>query len=98
MTLEGRIDFSDNALRLFPKIVPSRKPLLQSPASRSRGDLGDAHILQQREIVLDVPIVGDAAVLDLDEVSSDEGVGLAVALDLAEGAGEMAGETHVHGD
>src|ERR1700730_15948780 len=86
------------ALRLFPKLVPSRKPLLQSPASRSRGDLGHAHLLQQREIVLDVPIVGDAAVLDLEEVSGDEGDGLAVALDPAEGAGEMAGEAHVHGD
>src|SRR3984893_13301003 len=53
---------------------------------------------QQREIVLDVPIVGDAAVLDLEEVSGDEGDGLAVALDPAEGAGEMAGEAHVHGD
>src|ERR1700732_4526717 len=86
------------ALRLFPKLVPSWKPRLQSPSSRSRGDLGHAHLLQQCEIVLDVPIVGDAAVLDLEEVSGDEGDGLAVALDPAEGASEMAGEAHVHGD
>src|ERR1700730_15311647 len=86
------------ALGLFPKLVPSRKPLLQSPASPSRGDLGHAHLLQQREIVLDVPIVSDAAVLDLEEVSSDEGDRLALALRLPEPAGEMAGEVHMHCD
>src|SRR5882757_9027399 len=64
--------------------------------SRSEGDLGNAHLLEQRQIVLDVPVVRDAAVLRLDEVGGDEGDGLAVALDLAEGAGEVAGEAHVH--
>ena len=31
-------------------------------------DDGDAHLLQQCEIVLDVPIVGDAAVLDFHKI------------------------------
>src|SRR5882672_11782395 len=61
-------------------------------------DLGDAHCSQQRQIVLDVPIVGDAAVLDLDEVGGDEGYWLALALRLPEPAGEMTGEVHMHSD
>src|SRR5437879_8845553 len=72
--------------------------ILRSPACQSRADLGDAHLLQQRQIVLDVPIVGDAAVLDLDEVGGDEGDRLAFALRLPELAGEMAGEVHMHRD
>src|SRR6266849_7935589 len=72
--------------------------ILRSPACQSRADLGDAHLLQQRQIVLDVPIVGDAPVLDLEEIGGDEGDRLALALRLAEPAGEMAGEAHVHGD
>src|SRR6266853_2438967 len=72
--------------------------ILRSPVCQSRADLGDPHLLQQREIVLDVPIVGDAAVLDLDEVGGDEGDRLALALRLPEPAGEMAGEVHMHGD
>src|ERR1700675_4711236 len=72
--------------------------ILRSPACRSLVHFGYAYLLQQRQIVLDVPIVGDAAVLDLDEVGGDEGDRLALALRLAEPAGEMAGEVHVHGD
>src|SRR5258708_3181624 len=72
--------------------------IVRSPACRSHVDLGDAHRLQQRQIVLDVPVVGDAAVFDLDEVSGDEGYRLAFALRLPEPAGEMAGEIHMHGD
>src|SRR5258707_14177296 len=71
---------------------------------RSEVDLGDAHLLEQRQIVLDLPVVRDAAVLRLDEVGGDESAvsrggpirdGLAVALDLAEAAGDVAGEAHV---
>src|SRR6202171_2358836 len=47
-------------------------------------DLDDAYLLQQRQIVLDMPIVGDTAVLDLDEVRGDEGDRLALALLLPE--------------
>src|SRR6266478_2891942 len=65
---------------------------------RSQVDLGDAHLLQQREIVLDVPIVGDPAVLDLDEISSDEGDRLTFALPLAKLASEVTGEAHMQGD
>src|SRR5712671_71577 len=72
--------------------------ILRSPACWSLVDLGDAYLLQQRQIVLDVPIVGDAAVLDLDEIGGDEGDRLALALRLPEPAGEMAGEVHMHGD
>src|SRR4030081_2594336 len=54
--------------------------ILRSPACWSLVDLGDAYLLQQRQIVLDVPIVGDAAVLDLDEVGGDEGDWLGPAL------------------
>src|SRR6267378_6919298 len=72
--------------------------ILRSPACRLLVHFGDAHLLQQRQIVLDVPVVGDAAVLDLDEVSGDEGDRLAFALRLREPAGEMAGEVHMHGD
>src|SRR6195256_449283 len=72
--------------------------ILRSPACWSLVDLGDAYLLQQRQIVLDVPIVGDAAVLDLDEVGGDKGDRLALALRLPEPAGEMAGEIHVYGD
>src|SRR6266404_6385965 len=64
----------------------------------SRADLGDPHLLQQCQIVLDVPIVCDAAVLDLDEVGGDERDRLALALRLSEPACEMAGEVHMHGD
>src|SRR6267143_1271245 len=76
----------------------SANNILGSPACWSLVDLGDAYLLQQHQIVLDVPIVGDAAVLDLDEVSGDEGDRLAFALRLPEPAGEMAGEIHMHGD
>src|SRR6266481_8871117 len=72
--------------------------ILRSPVCQSRADLGDSHFLQQRQIVLDVPIVGDAAVLDLEEVSGDEGDRLAFALCLPELAAEMAGEVHMHRD
>src|SRR5260221_6973887 len=64
----------------------------------SRADLGDPHLLQQCQIVLDVPIVCDAAVLDLDEVGGDERDRLALALRLPEPAREMAGEVHMPGD
>src|SRR6266436_1546671 len=72
--------------------------ILRSPVCHSQIDLSDAHFLQQRQIVLDVPIVGDAALLDLDEVGSDEGDRLAFALRLPELAGEMTGEVHMHSD
>src|SRR5260370_14325697 len=72
--------------------------ILRSPGCRSQADLGDTHLLQQRQIVLDVPVVGDPAVLDLDEVSGDEGDRLTFALPLTKLAGEMAGEAHMHGD
>src|SRR5260370_27564490 len=64
----------------------------------SRADLGDPHLLQQCQIVLDVPIVCDAAVLDLDEVGGDERDRLALALRLSEPACEMAGEGPIYGD
>jgi hypothetical protein len=35
-------------------------------------DLGNAHLREQRQVVLDMPIVGDAAVRDLQEVGRDE--------------------------
>src|SRR5882757_3810901 len=72
--------------------------VLRSSGCWSQVDLGDAHLLQQRQIVLDMPVVGDAAVLDLDQIRSDEEDRLALALRLPELAGEMAGEIHVHGD
>src|SRR5258708_5204322 len=56
--------------------------VLRSSGCRSQVDLGDAHLLQQRQIVLDMPVVGDAAVLDLDQIRSDEGDGLSLALSL----------------
>src|SRR5260221_5134086 len=64
----------------------------------SRADLGDPHLLQQCQIVFYVPIVGDAAVLDLDEVGGDERDRLALALRFSELAGEMAGEVHMRRD
>src|ERR1700675_4387297 len=45
-----------------------------------------------------MPVVGDAAVLDLDEVGGDEGNGLALAPRLTERADEVSGKVHVHGD
>src|SRR5229473_2402184 len=72
--------------------------ILRPPARCPLVDPGDAHFLQQRQIVLDVPIVGDATVLDLDEIGRDEGDRLAFALRLSELAGEVTGEVHVHGD
>src|SRR5258708_15518577 len=72
--------------------------ILRSPVVRSLVDLGDPHFLQQRQIVLDVPIIGDAAVLDLDDVSGDEGDRLAFSLGLPELAAEMAGEVQMHRD
>src|ERR1700704_1047884 len=71
--------------------------ILRSPVCQSRADLGDPHLLQQHQIVLDVPVIGDAAVLDLDEVGGDEGDRLAFALRLSELAGEMAGKVHMTG-
>src|ERR1700720_4257179 len=65
---------------------------------RSRTDLGDSQLLEQRQIIFDVPVVGDAAVSDLDEIGGDEGDRLSLALRLAEGAGEMSGEAHVYDD
>src|SRR5260370_20215200 len=72
--------------------------ILRSPVCQSRADLGDSHLLQQRQIVLDVPVVGDAAVLDLDEVGGDEGDRLAFALRLSELASEVTCEVHMHSD
>src|SRR4029077_5098874 len=45
-----------------------------------------------------MPVVGDAAVLDLDEVGGDEGNGLTLTPRLTERAGEVSAKAHVHGD
>ena len=37
-----------------------------------RPDLGDTHLTQQRQVVLDVPVVADAAVRDLEQVGRGE--------------------------
>src|SRR5258708_8515829 len=59
--------------------------------------MGDAHLLEQCQIIFDMPVVDDLAVFDLHKVGGDEIDPLAVALRLSELAGEMAGEFHVHG-
>src|SRR5260370_4427458 len=63
-----------------------------------RIEMGDAHLLEQCQIIFDMPVVDDLAVFDLHKVGGDEIDLLAVALRLSELAGEMAGEFHVHGD
>ena len=60
-------------------------------------ELGDAHLLEQRQVVLDVPVVGDPAVRDFEEVGRDETDRLARAFDVAERAGEVRREHHVDG-
>src|SRR6266478_5566624 len=44
----------------------------QQASITSRTDRCDTHLLEQCQIVLDVPIVGDAAVLDPDKIGRDE--------------------------
>jgi hypothetical protein len=58
-------------------------------------DLGRAHLREQRQVVLDMPVVGDAAVRDLQQVGRDEIDRLTLALGLAEGPGEVAFEIYV---
>src|SRR5258708_30330831 len=60
--------------------------------------MGDAHLLEQCQIIFDMPVVDDLAVFDLHKVGGDEIDLLAVALRLSALAGEIAGEFHVHGD
>jgi hypothetical protein len=67
-------------------------------AHPSGSNLGDAHLLEQCQIIFDMPVVGDAAVLDLDEVGGDEGNGLALTPRLTERAAEVSGKAHVYGD
>ena len=68
-----------------------RDPVVMSPLARCSGsNLGDAHLLEQCQIIFDMPVVGDAAVLDLDEVGGDEGNGLTLTPRLAERAGEVS--------
>src|SRR5258705_13322688 len=43
-----------------------------------------------------MPVVGDASVLNPEEIGSDEGDRLTLVLRLAKPAGEMAGEPHVY--
>ena len=40
--------------------------VLGASVDRSRVELGDTHLLQQGQIVLDVPVVGDAPILDFE--------------------------------
>src|SRR5579863_6623398 len=78
-----------------PKTTESGRFRRTSSRSRSKSslfNLGDAHLREQRQIVLDVPVVGDAAVRDLQQVRRDEIDRLALALGLAERAGEAAPE------
>src|SRR5260370_38527801 len=60
--------------------------------------MDDAHLLEQCQIIFDMPVVDDLAVFDLHKVGGDEIDLLAIALRLSELTGEMAGEFHVHGD
>jgi hypothetical protein len=67
-------------------------------ARRSGSNLGDAHLLEQCQIIFDMPVVGDAAVLDLDEVGGDEGNGLAQTRALPNVPVKCPAKPHVHGD
>ena len=60
-------------------------------------NLGDAHLGEQCRVVLDMPVVGYAALSDLQQVGRNEVDRLALGLGLAEGSGEVSRENHVHG-
>src|SRR2546428_12554160 len=55
-------------------------------------------LLHQGQVVLDVPVVGDAPVGDAVDVGGDEIDRLALALGLLEAAGEVATKVQVHDD
>src|SRR5271163_806068 len=42
------------------------------PVGRSFPDRGDAHLLQEREVVLDVPVVADMTIADLQQIGGNE--------------------------
>src|SRR5260370_37648954 len=70
--------------------------MIHSPVSCcARSELNDPQLLQQREIVLNVPVVGDPAVLHAQNVGRDKIDRLTASLLLAKSAGEMAAETQV---
>src|ERR1700720_2015740 len=58
----------------------------------------DSDLLEESEIVLKMPIVGDAAVPDAQDVRRDEVDRLAIALVPHEAPGEMARETEMRDD
>jgi hypothetical protein len=55
----------------------------------------DADLLEEREIVFQMPVVGDPAVVDTHDVGGCEIDRLAGARASHESAGEMAGEAHM---
>jgi hypothetical protein len=65
---------------------------------RSFLDGGDTHLLEESEIVLDMPVVGDATIPDLQQISGNQRDRPAVAPNRPERAREMLGEAHVHRD
>src|ERR1700693_641414 len=58
----------------------------------------DADLLEEREIVFEMPVIGDPAVPDTQDVSGDEIDWLAGAGVSHENAGEMSGEAQMRND
>jgi hypothetical protein len=58
-------------------------------------DFGAAHLREEGPVVFNVPVVGDAAVGDFQQVGRDEIDRLSLTRGLAEGPSEMAVEFHV---
>ena len=64
---------------------------------KQSASLGTQHpnLLQESEVVLEVPVVGDPAVLDPQDVGGDEVHGLTLPLHALERAGEMPDEAQM---
>src|ERR1700730_2985361 len=72
--------------------------MLLSVFEHSFLDGGDTHLLQESQVVLDMPVVGDATIPDLQQIGSNERNQPAVAPDCPERAREVSCEVHVHRD
>src|SRR2546426_106143 len=68
------------------------------PSLRISSFGNQVELLHQGQVVLDVPVVGDAPVGDAVDVGGDEIDRLALALGLLEAAGEVATKVQVHDD
>jgi len=88
-----------NSLRSCNRKALRFRPPMICLANAPGSSLGhDADLLEEREIVFEMPVIGDPAVSDTQDIGGDEIDWLAGAGVSHESAGEMSGEAHMRDD